>query len=549
MDRATPTYESLRRDFDWADVFESLGWDAGGPVNVAATLADRHVGNQRLALDWHGRDGARRRLSFDALADASARFAEILAGLGVGKGDRVAVVMPRVPETVVAMLGIWKTGAVYLPIFSAFAADAIRARLVDAGANVLIGHGDHRDTLGRLRGAVAATIVVGGADPAAGEIDYEQAMAATSGGFQPVPVARTDGAALLYTSGSTGPPKGVVISANFVAATTPGGWYCAEFKPGDVFWCSGDPAWGYGLVCYALALAHGVGITMWREQPSAETVLDFMAEAEVTNLATVPTVLRAIMALGEARVRSFGLPIRRIWTCGEPLNAEVVRFFRSVWDATPLDTYGSSEMGLPVGNLAALAGDVPPGSMGRAIPGHHVTVVDAEGRELGDDEVGLIGLAPGGEGYYAVSYWNNAEFSREVFGGPWIVTNDLGRRDSAGYLWFEGRADDVINSAGYRIGPFEVESALLEHAAVAEAGVVGKPDALRGHIVKAYVVLGPEATPGPGLEAELIATARTHLGAHAAPREIAFVATLPKTDSGKIQRFVLRDRAAGENGA
>ena len=549
MNRTTPTYNSLRQSFDWAGVFESLGWDAVGPVNVAATLVDRHAGTGDLALDWHGRDGRRRRMSFDELADASARFAGILVNLGVAKGDRVAVVMPRVPETVIAMLGIWKAGAVYLPIFSAFGPDAIRVRLADAGAKVLVSHGDYRTSLDRLRGSVANIIVVDGADPAFGEIDFDQALVAATAGFQPVPVSRNDGAALLYTSGSTGAPKGVVISANFVAAVTPSGRYCAELQPDDVFWCTGDPAWGYGLVCYALALANGVAVTMWQEQPRAETAIDFMARTGVTNLATVPTVLRAVMALGEEPVRSRALPVRRIWTCGEPLNAEVVRFFRSVWNATPLDTYGSSEMGLPVGNLAALADDVRPGSMGRALPGHVVTVIDDDGNELGDDEVGLVALASDDQGFYAVSYWNNPALTREVFGGRWIVTNDLGRRDADGFLWFEGRADDVINSAGYRIGPFEVESALLEHSAVSEAGVVAKPDALRGHIVKAYVVLGAGPTPGPALETELIEAVRTHLGAHAAPREIAFVDTLPKTESGKIQRFLLRDRAAAEVGS
>jgi acetyl-CoA synthetase len=351
---------------------------------------------------------------------------------------------------------------------------------------------------------------------------------------------------LLYTSGSTGPPKGVVISANFVAAIAPGVRFCADLGVDDVFWPTGDPAWGYGLVCYAVALAMGTPVVMWQAQPTGQTALEFMAEVGVTNLATVPTLLRAIMALGEDEVRSHALPVGRVWSCGEPLNAEVVRFFRDVWGATPLDTYGSSEMGLPVGNLAATGAEVRPGSMGRPLPGHTVAIVDESGAELDDGVVGLIGLAPDPQGFYAVAYWNNPDLTAEVFERRWIVTNDLGRRDAEGYLWFEGRSDDVINSAGYRIGPFEVESALIEHPAVVEAGVVGKPDPLRGHVVKAYVVLKPGQAPHEGLEEELVDTVRAHLGAHAVPREIAFVAELPKTESGKIQRFKLRERAAGE---
>jgi acetyl-CoA synthetase len=540
-------YDAIRSAFRWQDVLEMLGWSPDGDINVAATIADRHASTGRMAIDWRGRDGERRTLSFADLASGSSRFAEVLAGLGVGKGDRVAMVMPRVPETIIAMLGIWKAGAVYVPIFSAFGAEAIRMRLVDSGAKVLVTHAEYRESLAPVRDAVSSVVVAGQCELETGDMGFDAAMASAADGFEPVPVQRRDPAVLLYTSGSTGPPKGVAISANFVAAIAPGVRFCADLQPDDVFWPTGDPAWGYGLVCYAVALAMGTAVVMWQAQPTGESALEFMAEVGVTNLATVPTLLRAVMALGEDEVRAHGLPVRQIWSCGEPLNAEVVRFFREVWGATPLDTYGSSEMGLPVGNLAATGAEVRPGSMGRPLPGHTVSIVDESGRELDDGVVGLIGLAPDPQGFYAVSYWNNPELTAEVFEGQWIVTNDLGRRDADGYLWFEGRSDDVIKSAGYRIGPFEVESALIEHPAVAEAGVVGKPDSLRGHVVMAYVVLKPNVTPGEDLERELVDTVRAHLGAHAAPREIAFVAELPKTESGKIQRFKLRERAAGKS--
>ncbi|MEE2968511.1 MAG: AMP-binding protein [Pseudomonadota bacterium] len=530
-------YETACSTFSWADILDGLGWTTDGPVNIAATV-DRHVVKSGVAMDWHGKDGANKQLNFAEMAEASSRFANVLAGLGVAKGDRVAVIMPRVPETIIVMLGIWKAGAIYLPIFSAFGGGAIRLRLKDSGARVAITHANFKDSLEPVRDAVDGLIVVGGAAP--DDIDFSAAMNAASDRFDPVPVARRDGAALLYTSGSTGPPKGVIISANFVAATTPGGNYCGDLRDGDVYWPTGDPAWGYGLVCYALALSRGIPVVMWEAQPNGETMLEFMAARGVTNLATVPTLLRAIMALGEDHVRSLNIPMRRIWCCGEPLNAEVVRFFRNVWGVTPLDTYGSSEMGLPVGNSAYEDELVKPGSMGRAVPGQYVTIIDENGEELGDEEVGIIAMTPSREGFYAVSYWNNPELTREVFEERWIATNDIGRRDGDGFLWFEGRADDVINSAGYRIGPFEVESALIEHDAVAEAGVVGKPDQLRGHIVCAHVVLKPGIQPDEDLEKELIAVVRDHLGAHATPREFHFIEELPKTESGKIQRFKLR---------
>jgi len=542
----TAEYEKIRRDYRWDEVLDSLGWTADGPIDLAATLADRHAASGAIALDWHGLDGERRALSYAELTDASRRFAEVLTGLGVVKGDRVAMVMPRVPETIISMLGIWRAGAVYLPIFSAFGADAIRMRLADSGAKVLIIHDIYRAALDQVRDAVDHVVVVGGDAAEAGEIAFDAALAAASGRFDAVPVARTDGAALLYTSGSTGPPKGVIISANFVAAVDSGGRYCGDLRDTDVYWPAGDPAWGYGLVCYGLALARGLTVVMWQAQPNAEAALDFLAANGVTNYATVPTMLRGMMALGADYVRARGIPLRRIWCCGEPLNAEVVRFSLDVWGTAPLDVYGSSEMGLPVGNFAFDKGSVKPGSMGRALPGQIVTVIDEAGEELADDEVGVIALAPSAQGFYAVSYWNNPALTKEVFDGRWIVTNDLGRRDSDGYLWFEGRSDDVINTAGYRIGPFEVESALIEHGAVAEAGVVGKPDSLRGHIVMAYVVLTPGQAVHDGLERELTVTVRAHLGAHAAPRAYRFDDELPKTESGKIQRFKLREWAAAE---
>ena len=302
-------YESLRAAFRLSDVLDRLGWPPDGPVNVAATLADRHAGDRRLALDWHGREGERRRLTFDDLTTESSRLAEVLSGLGVAPGDRVGVIMPRVPETVVAMLGIWKAGAVYLPIFSAFGADAIRMRLADSGAKVLIVHAEYRAALGVSDVQVIVVGMAGGTD----DIVFEDAMAAASGRFEPVPVARRAAAALLYTSGSTGPPKGVVISVNFVAAVEPDGWHCGDLRGDDVFWPTGDPAWGYGLVCYALALARGMPVVMWRAQPDAEAALAFMAGNGVTNLATVPTLLRGIMALGRARVVAAAAPIRRVW--------------------------------------------------------------------------------------------------------------------------------------------------------------------------------------------------------------------------------------------
>jgi acetyl-CoA synthetase len=537
-----PSYEACCAGFRWDDVLEALGWRGRATVNLGETLVDRHAAAdpERVAVRWVGADGATRELSFGALARETSRFADWLTAAGIVKGDRVAVVMPRLPETVVILLGAWKAGAVYVPIFAGFGADAIRHRVNDSGARVICTHASLRDKIDGPFPHAPVILTVGGAR--AGDVAYDAALAGRSDGVTPVACARDDAAALIYTSGSTGPPKGVAIATNLVAAIWPAMRYGADLQPGDVFWPTGDPGWGYGLVCYAVALAMGIAVTVWEALPTAESALDFMAARRVTTLATVPTLLRGIMALGAARVRAAGVTPRRISSCGEPLNAEVVRFFRDVWGVTPMDQFGSSEQGLPCGNLAATTMAVKPGSMGRAMPGHRVAVIDEAGVELPPDTVGLIAVAPVPDGTYALDYWNRTPATPSFRRGPWIVTGDLGRCDADNYLWFEGRNDDVIKSAGYRIGPFEVESAILTHPEVAEAAVVGKPDALRGQIVKAFVVLKPGAAPRDGLADEIVATVRRLVGAHQYPREIAFVADLPKTTTGKIQRFKLRER-------
>jgi acetyl-CoA synthetase len=315
-----------------------------------------------------------------------------------------------------------------------------------------------------------------------------------------------------------------------------------DLQPDDVFWPTGDPGWGYGLICYTVALAMGVTVITHEATPTPELALTRIAELGNTNHATTPTLLRGIMALGERAVRARPTRLRCVGSCGEPLNAEVVSFFQNVWNVTPMDHYGSSELGLPVGNLAAVDAPVKPGSMGRPLPGHEVTIVVDDGAEVPTGTVGHIVMAPSHVGYYSLGYWDDPERTREMFRGRFVTSGDLGRRDADGYFWFEGRADDVIKSAGYRIGPFEIESVILEHPAVAEAAVVGKPDALRGHIVKAFVVLRPGADAGPSLSEEIVDLVRTRVGRHQYPREVEIVRELPKTETGKIQRFMLRQR-------
>ncbi len=536
----------------WAAIVEELGWTGRPTVNLAETLVDRHAASGRVALHWEGRDGTQRAFTFAELSEASARHAGMLRSLGIGAGDRVACILPRVPEAIVALLGAFRIGAIHLPIFSGFGAEATARRIGDAGARVVVTHADARDRMPQAWPHPVTVVTVPRADGSgvqAGDVDHRAALAAAAVDVVPVPRFRTDPAVLLFTSGSTGPPKAVAIATNFPAAIWPAIRHAGDLRAGDVFWPTGDPGWGYGLVCYAVALAAGEAVHMWEANPTPETALDFLARHRITMLSTVPTLLRGLMALGEDVVRHPAIAVRSIMSCGEPLNAECVTFFRRVWGVTPLDQFGSSEHGLPIGNRFVDRDMVRPGSMGKPLPGQRIAIVDEGGTVQPRGTSGLIATMPPPDATYALGYWNNPAAEALLRRQGWIVTGDIGHEDAEGYYWFEGRMDDVIKSAGYRVGPFEVESALLTHPAVAEAAVVGKPDAARGQVIKAFVVLKPDFADSQALREELVATVRREVGAHAFPREIEVVTDLPKTTTGKIQRFVLRQQdAASQSG-
>jgi acetyl-CoA synthetase len=540
---ARPSHEALCAGFRWEEAIRRLDPDPAGRINLAHELVDRHAGTPAVALRWIARDGTVACSTFAELSALSGRFAGVLRDLGVGPGDRVAGYLGRVPETLVTMLGAWKAGAIYVPLFTGFGPEAIRFRCAHSEARVLVTQDEHRARVPPDHAPVERVITVAGPGSAGvegGDLDFREALDRRPAGLAPVPRRRDAPAVLLYTSGSTGPPKGVAIAQNLIVAVYPYIRYAVDLRSDDVFWPTGDPGWGYGLVCYALSLALGIGVVSFEGAWAPETALQILQDHGVTALATTPTALRSLMAGGPALVRRYRVALRTVTSCGEPLNPEVIRFFREHWGVTVMDTYGSSEFGLPIGNLNGADLPVRPGSMGRPLPGHSMAIVDDEGRELPPGEVGQIAMRPDPEGYYSLGYWRDEARDRETLRRGFLVIGDLGRRDGDGYFWFEGRADDVIKSAGYRIGPFEVESTILRHPAVAEAAVVGKPDPLRGQIVKAFVVLRPGQTDRPGLGEEIMDLVRTQLGRHQYPREVEVVPRLPTTESGKIQRYRLR---------
>jgi len=534
-----PDREDARTSFTWRQVLNELGWENNAQVNVAATIIDRNAAHD-VALYAISKSDHLDVWSYVRLRQLSNRVANLLKSLGIKKGDRIAGVLSRRPETIGIMIGVWKTGAIYVPVFTGFGPDAVCTRVRKCGTKVVFAHHEYQDRVNDLGNI--SVIYIGDGEPQnrGNVIKFWDAIRSQSDAFEPEACRRTDPAIILYTSGSTGEPKGVEIATNFLASVRPYMRFGLDLQPADIFWPTGDPGWGYGLVCYHGALCMGVPVVCYEGVPKPEASLHILQEHKVTNMATVPTLLREIMALGTARVRSYKLSLRCISSCGEPLNSEVIRFFQEVIGVTPRDQFGSSENGLPLGNCNGLKEEVLAGSMGLPLPGFEMAIVDDAGRELPDGQVGFLAQRKSEQGYYALGYYGDPERTRTLFRGDWIISGDLAKRDAAGYFWFEGRADDVIKSSGYRIGPFEVESAVLRHPAVAEAAVVGKPDPQKGNIVAAYVTLKPNHFPGPEFTREIQDTVRRMVGNHAYPRHVEIVDTLPKTETGKIQRFKLR---------
>ncbi len=539
-------YAEVVASFRWDGVLAELGWANREAVNLAETCIDRHCAGekaQQTALVWLGKDGTERHLSYRELSEESARFANLLGRLGVRKGDRVATFMPRVPETFIAIFGILKAGAVFVPIFTGFGADAVRYRLEHSGAKVLCTHEEQRDQVGDVLLSTVICIAAARERLREGDIDFKEALSRESAAFAPVLCRRDEPAAIIYTSGSTGPPKGCVIAVNLLAAIWPYIRYGVNLREeSDFFWPTGDPGWGYGLCCYLPAFAAGAKVLSVQANPNAKACIHMVAQYGVTNLATTPTLLRAVMALGEHELSEARVRVRAISSCGEPLNSEVVEFFRRVWGVTPMDHFGATEFSLPIGNMNGAAMTVKPGSMGLPFPGHEMAVIDDAGRELATGEIGLLAQKTSQHSLYWMCYWNDGAATASVRRDGWACTGDLASRDADGYFWFEGRSDDIIKSAGYRIGPFEVESAILKHPGVAEAAVVGKADALRAEIVKAFVVLKAGVEASTKLADDIARLVRENVGSHQYPREIEFVSDLPKTQTGKIQRFLLRQR-------
>jgi len=548
-------YEAASRDFTWEEARKEIDWFDGGRLNAAYNAVDRHALNWRknkVALYWEGERGEIEKYTFRELSELSNQFANALISIGVGKGDRVFIFLPRLPELYIAFLGILKVGAIAGTLFAAFGPDALRDRLGDSEAKVVITIPSYLPRVEEVIEDLPAfeqVIIVDTRGPDIAlkpkEHRYSGLMAAASNRFKAEPMAPEDYAFMLYTSGTTGKSKGVVHAHQAIVQEYLTAKWVLDLQEEDIYWCTADPGWVTGIAYGILgSWANGVSSVVYEGRFSPREWYRIAEKYEVSVWYTAPTAIRMLMKEGAELVRQFDLShLRHLASVGEPLNPEAIRWGVDVFGLPFHDNWWQTETGsILIANYPSMS--IKLGSMGRPFPGVVATIVDDGGKELPPGVPGNLAVKPGWPAMMRTIWKNQAKYDEYIKDG-WYLSGDKAYRDEDGYFWFIGRADDVIKTAGERVGPFEVESALVEHPAVAEAGVIGKPDMMRGEIIKAFVVLNADHKPSPELEADIKNFVKKHLAGHAYPREIEFTDTLPKTQSGKIMRRVLKARELG----
>ncbi len=558
-------YDAARAAFSWDAARRQLdGLPGGRGLNIAHEAVDRHAAGPRaghVALRWLRRDGGVVEATYAELAATTNRFANALRQLGIGKGERVFTLLGRVPELYYTVLGTLKSTSVVCPLFSAFGPEPIRQRLERGDGRVLVTTPAlYRRKVAPIRSELPLldhVVLAGPGSAIDGTLRFDELLATASADFEIPPTDPEDMALLHFTSGTTGTPKGAVHVHEAVVAHHATGSSALDLHPGDVFWCTADPGWvtgtSYGIIA---PLTHGVTTVVDEADFDAERWYRVLQDQQVSVWYTAPTALRMLMKAGAEAARGFDLSrLRFIASVGEPLNPEAVVWGQEALGLPVHDNWWQTETGgIMIANLAAA--DIRPGSMGRPLPGVEVgilargrdgraEVIDGAVEEIAEPGVdGELALRPGWPSMFR-GYLHDEDRSAKCFAGGWYLTGDVARRDADGWLWFVGRADDVIKSAGHLIGPFEVESALMEHPAVVEAGVIGVPDPVAGEVVKAIVTLRPGFRPCEDLRLELLGFSRSRLGAAVAPRIITFDQHLPKTKSGKIMRRLLKARELG----
>ena len=550
-------YHESRESFNWWDnAFKEMDWLPGGGLNNAYESIDRHVKNgngDRLAMIWVGKNDEEESYTYSDLKLQSDKFGGVIRNLGLIRGDKVFIFMDRLPELYIAALGVLKAGGIIAPLFSAFGPEPVKDRMEDAGANYLITTPDLRSKLDDILPDIQTlkNVIIVNKNGRSKEkmkdedLSYEKLMISSDSNFEIEHTTQYDFAIMHYTSGSTGKPKGVLHRHQAVVQQWLTGKWALDLKEDDVYFCTADPGWvtgtSYGIIA---PWTNGVTQLIYEGGFGAQNWYKLIEKYKVTVWYTAPTAVRLLMRSGKKIVEKFDLStLRFIGSVGEPLNPEAVVWGNETYGLPIHDNWWQTETGaIMCANYPSMP--IRPGSMGRPLPGIDMAVIDENYEPLPNGEIGALAVRPGWPSMM-YTYWQKDEMYNSRFKKGWYITGDQASVDDDGYFWFQGRADDVINTAGHLVGPFEVESTLIEHPAVAEAGVIGKPDPIAMEIVKAFVTLNPDYEPSKELNRELIKFSRNKLSAGIAPREIDFIDIMPKTRSGKIMRRLLKARELG----
>ena len=545
-----PTYEELYNSFSWEGFCaEYFDWNPGEKFNIAHEAVDRYADKpDKKALICIRESGGCEEITFGELKKLTAQFANLLRGLGIERGDRVARLLPRIPETYIDFLGTWKAGAVDVPLYTAFGPEAIAFRIKDSGAKLIVTDAENREKLVKIEEQLKGVKIVvvpdeEGRGVRKGDLSFWKEMNQVSDEFETVACDQKEDAIIVYTSGTTGSPKGTLMPMSSLISVLPFARYCLEILPQEMFWGFADPGWTYGLLTAGTtALVLGNPLMVYEPRFTPEGWYETVEKYKVTNFTGAPTVYRLIMGAGDELPKNYDLSsLKRLSAGGEALNPEVVVWFKKQFGIDLFDMYGITEVGMLISNSPLLP--VKVGSMGKPVFGFDIALVDEKGDQVPQGEVGLIACPRENPYFLSRSYLNRPEkYDAAFIKGRWFNTGDMARQDEDGYYYYMGRNDDVISSSGYRIGPVEVENVLIEHPGVVECAVVGKPDELKGEVVKAFVVLKKDLQPTNSLQQEIQLFVKERLSKHNYPREVEFIDELPKTPSGKIRRKVLQEK-------
>jgi acetyl-CoA synthetase len=540
----------------YAEIHASYRWDVPREFNIAHACCARWADDRsRFALYWEDESGATSAHTFFDLAREADRLSNVLAGFGVARGDRVAIVLPQRRETAVAHLAVYQMGAIAVPLSFLFGAEALEYRLDNSGARVALVDPQSLPNVAPIRAKLPRLTHVIGCAGASGNgiVDYDSVVGQAAPRFERVATLADDPALIVYTSGTTGPPKGALMPHRCLIGNLPGFVYSHDGypQPRDLFWSPADWAWTGGLMDALLpTLYFGQPIVGYRGRFDAERALRLIEKYQARNSFLFPTALKLIMKAFPKPRERFDIDLRTIMSAGESVGTTVFAWAQEALGVTINEMFGQTEMNYIVGNSSA-NWPAKAGSMGRPYPGHRVAVVDDAGNEVARGETGDVAvnrIAPDGtpDPVFFLEYLGNADATRRKYVGDWCRTGDMASMDEDGYLWYQGRADDMFKVAGYRVGPSEIENCIVKHPAVANAAVIPIPDETRGNVVKAFVVLAAGHEASRTLEEDLQQHVRKFLAPYEYPKEIEFLDALPMTTTGKVQRKVLREKEAAK---